>query len=152
LFLDEPTIGLDVTMQAVMRSFIDAYATRHGATVLLTSHYMDDVKALCPRVLLIDVGALQYDGPFEGLVRRTVTDKRVTVHLSEEVPTERLERLGTLVERSTVIAVYRAETARVSETVQRVLAELPVADLRVEDPPLSEIMAEIFRRGTDPAP
>lgn len=147
LFLDEPTIGLDVTMQAVMRTFIDTYQRRHGATVLLTSHYMDDVKALCPRVLLIDEGALQYDGDLEGLVRRTVKAKRVTVHLHHEVPAEALERLGTLVERSAVVAVYRAEAARVSETVQRVLAELPVADLRVEDPPLSEVMAEIFRGG-----
>jgi ABC-2 type transport system ATP-binding protein len=149
LFLDEPTIGLDVTMQAIMRSFIDTYAARHKATVLLTSHYMDDVKALCPRVLLIDKGALQYDGDLEGLVRRTVKDKRVTVHLHHEVPAETLERLGTIVERSTVVAVYRAEAARVSETVQRVLAELPVADLRVEDPPLSEVMAQIFRGGPE---
>ena len=152
LFLDEPTIGLDVTMQAVMRGFIDTYAQRHAATVILTSHYMDDVKALCPRVLLIDKGKLQYDGELDGLVRRTVTDKRVTVHLRHEVEGPVLDALGTLVERSPVVAVYRAEASHVSAMVQRVLAELPVADLRVEDPPLAEIMAQIFRANREAAP
>lgn len=145
LFLDEPTIGLDVTMQATMRSFIESYSNRHQATVLLTSHYMDDVKALCPRVIIIDKGALRYDGNLEALVRQTVPDKRITVRLSEAVPRAELERHSTVVECSDAHAIFRAEATTLSETVRQILAGLPVADLRVEDPPLAEVMAQIFK-------
>ena len=85
LFLDEPTIGLDVSMQATMRDFIRDYNERFGATVLLTSHYMDDVAALCPRVIVIDQGRLIYDGDLRELVRRVRPDKRVTIRLSKPV-------------------------------------------------------------------
>ena len=85
LFLDEPTIGLDVSMQAKMRDFIRDYNERFGATVLLTSHYMDDVAALCPRVVVIDRGQLIYDGDLRELVRRVRPDKRVTIRLSKPV-------------------------------------------------------------------
>src|SRR5207244_12534968 len=85
LFLDEPTIGLDVTMQATVRGFVRAYNERFGATVLLTSHYMDDVAALCPRVLVIDHGHLIYDGSLDELVRRVRPDKRVLLQLSSPV-------------------------------------------------------------------
>jgi ABC-2 type transport system ATP-binding protein len=79
LFLDEPTIGLDVSMQAVLREFIRAYNERFGATVLLTSHYMDDVTALCPRVIVIDKGHLSYDGDLKALVHRVRPHKQVVV-------------------------------------------------------------------------
>ena len=86
LFLDEPTIGLDVSMQATIRAFIRDYNERHGATVLLTSHYMDDVAALCPRIVVIDKGKLTYDGPLAELVRRLRPEKRL--HISQEPPPE----------------------------------------------------------------
>ena len=85
LFLDEPTIGLDVSMQAKMRDFIRDYNERFGAAVLLTSHYMDDVVALCPRVVVIDRGRLIYDGDLRELVRRVRPDKHVTIRLSKPV-------------------------------------------------------------------
>src|SRR5512139_264849 len=81
LFLDEPTIGLDVNMQASVRQFAKAYNERHGATVLLTSHYMDDVLALCPRVIVIDRGRLIYDGDLRRLSREVRPEKRVVVRL-----------------------------------------------------------------------
>src|SRR5229473_2889837 len=77
LFLDEPTIGLDVSMQATVRGFIRAYNERFGATVLLTSHYMEDVAALCPRVMVIDKGRMIFDGALPDLIRRVRPDKRV---------------------------------------------------------------------------
>jgi ABC-2 type transport system ATP-binding protein len=127
LFLDEPTIGLDVSMQATLREFIRHYNERFSATVLLTSHYMDDVTALCPRVIVIDHGRLTYDGDLKGLIRRVQPHKRVvlrTVHGHE----------------TTLVVPQPA----LSETLSRLMAEHEVADLTVEDPPLEEVMRDLF--------
>ena len=94
LFLDEPTIGLDVSMQSVIRRFILEYNQRHNATIMLTSHYMDDVAALCPRVIVIDRGRLIYDGGLEQLVRRIRPEKRIVFRLTGDADTSALERLG----------------------------------------------------------
>jgi len=147
LFLDEPTIGLDVTMQATVRGFVRAYNERFGATVLLTSHYMDDVAALCPRVLVIDHGRLIYDGSLEELVRRVRPDKRVLLKLSRPVEARDLAKLGAIVSQSDAQAVLQVSQAELQAAVQRALAQLPVVDLTVEDPPLEEVMRELFERG-----
>src|SRR3954452_19023100 len=97
LFLDEPTIGLDVSMQVALRRFIRTYNERFAATVLLTSHYMQDVLALCPRVVVIDRGRLIHDGDLKELVRRVRPDKRVTVRLSQPAPRESVDKFGTVV-------------------------------------------------------
>src|SRR5438067_10903164 len=97
LFLDEPTIGLDVSMQATVRSFVRAYNERFSATVLLTSHYMDDVAELCPRVMVIDKGRLIYDGGLSDLVRRVRPDKRMLLRLSRPVERRDLEALGSVI-------------------------------------------------------
>jgi ABC-2 type transport system ATP-binding protein len=127
LFLDEPTIGLDVSMQATLRAFVRSYNERFAATVLLTSHYMDDVAALCPRVIVIDKGRLTYDGDLQALVRRVRPHKRVIVR-----------RAGGATE---TLSVGQAE---LSTTLARLIAEGPVADLTVEDPPLEEVMRDLF--------
>jgi ABC-2 type transport system ATP-binding protein len=127
LFLDEPTIGLDVTMQATLREFVRAYNERFGATVLLTSHYMDDVTALCPRVIVIDKGRLTYDGNLEALVHRVRPHKRLAVRGADG--------------RQEVMSVPQAE---LQPTITRLLAGGNVADLTVEDPPLEEVMRELF--------
>ena len=110
LFLDEPTIGLDVTMQAAMRDFVRVYDERHGATVMLTSHYMADVTALCPRVLLIDAGRISYDGSLEALVRRVRPNKRVTIR--------KLARLGREELRSNATARSSTARSQTDETVR----------------------------------
>jgi ABC-2 type transport system ATP-binding protein len=145
LFLDEPTIGLDVAMQAKMRAFIREYNERTGAAVLLTSHYMDDVVALCPRVVVIDRGRLIYDGDLKELVRRVRPDKRVTIRLSQPVAREAAEKLGTVVSVDGAQVVLSVPGARLSVAVRDALAALPVVDLTVEDPPLEEVMRELFR-------
>jgi len=147
LFLDEPTIGLDVTMQATVRGFVRAYNERFGATVLLTSHYMDDVAALCPRVLVIDHGHLIYDGSLSELVRRVRPDKRVLLLLSRPVEARDLQRLGTVVSHTDAQAVLQVSQTELQGAVQRALAQLPVVDMTVEDPPLEEVMRELFQRG-----
>ena len=149
LFLDEPTIGLDVSMQLTVREFIRGYNERFGATVLLTSHYMDDVAALCPRVVVIDQGRLRYDGTLADLVKTMRPEKRIVLRLggaasSTVVARADLERFGRVVEHSDAKAVLQVAQARLREAMTGLLAALPVIDLTVEDPPLEEVMTELY--------
>jgi ABC-2 type transport system ATP-binding protein len=146
LFLDEPTIGLDVSMQSVMRTFIKDYNERYGATILLTSHYMDDVAALCPRVIVIDKGQLSYDGGLDALVQRIRPEKRVVLRWTGDVERSALESLGKVVSAERQSAVLQVENARLSAIVSRALASLPIQDLTVENAPLEEVMGELFAR------
>jgi ABC-2 type transport system ATP-binding protein len=144
LFLDEPTIGLDVNMQTTVRAFIKAYNERYGATVILTSHYMDDVVALCPRVIVIDKGRLIYDGALEALKKQVRPEKRLTVRLGREVERSALEALGTVISCAGTQATLQIPQGKLQETVAALLAQLPVVDLTVEDAPLEEVMGELF--------
>ncbi|QSQ23517.1 ATP-binding cassette domain-containing protein [Pyxidicoccus parkwayensis] len=145
LFLDEPTIGLDVSMQATMRTFIKDYNEKYGATLILTSHYMDDVAALCPRVIVIDKGLLSYDGSLDALVQRVRPEKRVVLRLSEQVDASRLAPLGgRVVTHEAGTAVLQVRQEAVNATISRALAGLPVTDLTVENAPLEEVMSELF--------
>ncbi len=152
LFLDEPTIGLDVAMQATLRSFIRTYNEQRGATILLTSHNMADVAMLCPRVILIDHGKLVFDGPLEDLVRKTRPEKQVTLRLAEPADAAALAGLGAVVRHTAASAVLRVPQTEVSRVVARALASLAVADLDVTDPPLEEVMADVFGRTRQGAP
>jgi ABC-2 type transport system ATP-binding protein len=147
LFLDEPTIGLDVTTQARVRQFIRDYNARHGATVLLTSHDMDDVAALCPRVIVIDQGTIAHDGPLDDLVKTLRPEKRLTLQLATPADAPDLRALGgTLVEVDGHRVVLQVPAEALARTVERALATLPVQDLTAEAPPLEEILAEMFAR------
>lgn len=146
LFLDEPTIGLDVSMQATIRRFIKEYNERYGATLILTSHYMDDVAALCPRVVVIDRGKLSYDGGLDELVRRIRPEKRVVLRFDAAVSAGELEAFGKVVSVDDRSAVLQVDNAQLSSSVGRVLAALPVQDLTIENAPLEEVMSELFSR------
>jgi len=146
LFLDEPTIGLDVSMQATIRRFIKEYNERYGATLILTSHYMDDVAALCPRVVVIDRGKLSYDGGLDELVRRIRPEKRVVLRFEAAVSAGELEAFGKVVSVDDRSAVLQVVNAQLSSSVGRVLAALPVQDLTIENAPLEEVMSELFSR------
>jgi ABC-2 type transport system ATP-binding protein len=146
LFLDEPTIGLDVSMQATVRGFVRAYNERFGATVLLTSHYMEDVVQLCPRVIVIDRGRLIYDGDLRALSQKIRPDKRIVVRFANGgARAEDLARFGQVVSTEPGQATIQVPSDEVSGAVARMLAALPVADLTVEDPPLEEVLSELFR-------
>jgi ABC-2 type transport system ATP-binding protein len=148
LFLDEPTIGLDVTAQAAVRAFIRRYNEQHGATLLLTSHDMDDVTALCPRVIIIDRGRIAFDGPRDELVRRARPQKRVVLELEGEAPEGALAGLGAeVVEAGPARVVLLAPTSDVSRVVGLALGRLPVRDLTVEAAALEEVLGEMFARG-----
>jgi ABC-2 type transport system ATP-binding protein len=150
LFLDEPTIGLDVSMQATMRDFLRGYNERHGATLLLTSHYMDDVAALCPRVIVIDRGKIVYDGALEALVRQVRPGKRVVLRFSRAVGPADLAAIGQIVKSDAGQSVLQIAQDAVGHAVAQALATLPVSDLTVEDPPLEEVMKELFARHKEP--
>ena len=145
VFLDEPTIGLDVTMQRRIRGFIAEYNHRFGATVLLTSHYMADVEALCRRVIVIHNGRLLFDGELARLVQQFTAHKTVVVQLADFHAD--LRSYGEVLSREDghiTLRVPKAETARVTE---RLLADLPVIDLLVEDPPIEEVIERVFAQG-----
>lgn len=146
LFLDEPTIGLDVSMQVVMRDFIRQYNEKTGATLILTSHYMDDVAALCPRVIVIDKGRLSFDGKLDALVQKVRPEKRLTFRFSQPVSREAVSELGVVVKHDAAQAVIQVAQDAVNTAVGRALATLPVVDLNVENPPLEEVMSELFSR------
>ena len=147
LFLDEPTIGLDVTMQQQVRRFVADYNARHGATVVLTSHYMADVTALARRILVIDHGRLVFDGDLQALVEARAPERRVRLTLSEAADEAALAGMGTVrrAEGLTVeLGVPRADVARV---VAVALGRLPVVDVAIEDVPVEEIVADLFAAG-----
>jgi ABC-2 type transport system ATP-binding protein len=142
LFLDEPTIGLDVTMQKRIRSFIAEYNGRYGATVLLTSHYMADVVALCRRVIVIHHGRILFDGDLARLSERFAAYKTIAVDLAESDGD--LSRYGEVVERDgdrVTLRVAKSDTARVTA---RLLAEQKVVDLTVHDPPIEDVIELVF--------
>jgi ABC-2 type transport system ATP-binding protein len=147
LFLDEPTIGLDVSMQATVRGFVRAYNERFGATVLLTSHYLEDVVQLCPRVIVIDRGRLIYDGDLRALSLKVRPDKRIVVRFGsgDGARPDDLARFGTVVSADAGQATIQVAAEEVSAAVARMLGALRVADLTVEDPPLEEVLSELFR-------
>ena len=143
LFLDEPTIGLDVAMQVAIRDFVRSYNQRHSATVLLTSHYMDDVVALCPRIIVIDQGTLIHDGDLRGLVKQMDPDKRVSFTMAT-LDEEALARLGTVLTKDGKRITLRVPERELPGVVGELLGKLGVSDLAIEDPPLEDILRKMF--------
>jgi len=149
IFLDEPTLGLDISMQSRLRRFVLDYNRRHGATVILTSHYMADVTALCPRVILIHHGRLLYDGGLSDLAARLAPFKLIRVGLSADrvvantalpIGVEVLQREDDHLE----LRVARSEAPAI---MAQLLNTLPVIDLVVEDPPIEAVIDQIYQEG-----
>ncbi|MBW3620418.1 MAG: ATP-binding cassette domain-containing protein [Actinobacteria bacterium] len=145
MFLDEPTIGLDVTMQKRIRTFLGEYNRRSGASVMLTSHYMADVLALCERVIVIHHGRILYDGALSGLADRVAASKTITVRLADAHAA--LDGYGRVLARDggrVTIEVPRTDASRVAA---RLLNEHEVSDLTIEDPPLEDVIERVFSDG-----
>jgi len=149
LFLDEPTIGLDVSMQLVVREFIRRYNEERGATILLTSHYMDDVASLCPRVIVIDRGRLRYDGDLATLVKSIRPDKRIVLVYPSPPDRAALERVGTILSLEGARVVLRVPQSELQGAVSHLVAHEAPSDLTIEDPPLEEVMRDLFARPAD---
>ena len=142
LFLDEPTIGLDVTMQKRIRTFVAEYNGRHGATVLLTSHYMADVEALCRRVIVIHHGRILFDGALASLADEFAAYKTIGVVL--ENGGAPLDAYGDVVHHDGDRVMLRVPKAETSRVAARLLADLEVLDLTIEEPPIEDVIESVF--------
>jgi ABC-2 type transport system ATP-binding protein len=151
LFLDEPTIGLDVTAQKRIRGFLAEYNQRHGASVLLTSHYMADVQALCRRVIVIDGGVVLYDGGLRELTTRFSPHRTLTVTVPD--PALDLSGYGEVVQPPDAEGrvVLRVPTERSSEVAAALLAGTGISGLTIEDPPVEDVIEQVFASSREPA-
>lgn len=147
LFLDEPTLGLDVNAQVGVREFLRDYNKRYGATILLTSHYMADITALCQRVMVIHQGQLVYDGSLDQLVDNFAPYREVQVELARFVPENELLPYGEIKTVEGQLVRFCIKREALTRTVAKILAELDVLDLTVTDPPVEEIIGRVFTAG-----
>src|SRR6266545_4529757 len=145
-FLDEPTLGLDISMQGRIRRFVAEYNRRSGATILLTSHYMDDVVALCKRVIVIHHGVILYDGALADLAERMAPYKRISVTLHAASATRDLSAYGDVVSRDDYRATLHVPRRDAPELTARLVRDLGegLADISVEDPPIEEVIDKVF--------
>lgn len=144
LFLDEPTIGLDVTAQRRIREFVREYNLRHGATILLTSHYMADVEALCQRVVVIHHGRILFDGALTDLVKRFSPHKTIAVDLEQAVDPALAAGFGEVISQNESRLSLRVPKLETPKVASRLLAQLPVSDLTIEEPPIEEVIEQLF--------
>ncbi len=144
LFLDEPTLGLDVTMQVAIRNFVKAYNQRHEATVILTSHYMADVTELTKRVIVIDQGKILYDGNLQQLVEQVAPYKLLTIVMREPCSAEQLAPYGEVEALDGIKATLRVARGRATEIASQLLTHIKLDDVLIEEPPVEEIIRQVF--------
>lgn len=144
LFLDEPTLGLDVTMQVTIREFITEYNRRHNATVMLTSHYMADVTALTRRIIVVDKGKLLYDGDLQTLVEQMAPYKKLSLTLREPKTAEQLSPFGQVASINGIQASLQVPRGEATTVAASILNAMKVDDLLIEDPPVEDVIREIF--------
>ena len=147
LFLDEPTLGLDVNAQAGVRNFLKEYNQLYQATILLTSHYMADITALCERVLLIHEGKLMYDGRLDGLLASFAPYREIYVELVQPLSLEQLMPYGDVQMLEGRAVRFIVPQAAMTRTVSQILADLEVVDLTVTEPPVEEVIGRVFQKG-----
>ena len=149
IFLDEPTLGLDVNAQASVREFLREYNQRYQATILLTSHYMADITALCKRVLLIHQGGLIYDGSLDGLHNNFAPYREVRVELAQPISDrESLQQYGQISHIDGQTVCFLGPRENLTRTVSQILAELEILDLSVNEPAIEEVIGRVFRAGS----
>ncbi len=148
LFLDEPTIGLDVTSQKTVRDFIRRHNTDQKTTILLTSHYMADIQELCERVIIIDHGKLFFDGKLAEIVDRFADFKLVTIQCNnaDKLSPEKLSSYGEVVEKDSTSIKLKVKRDRVIPTCKVLLDELPVSDIDIQEVPIEDVIRQIFSR------
>lgn len=150
LFLDEPTIGLDVVMQKKIREFLKMYNQKYKATIILTSHYMGDVEELCKRVIIINFGKLLYDGELATLVKKHAPYKYISVVLSEYVDPKKLETFGETRKFDFPEWVLRVRKNDSNDVAAKILQTLPVEDITIEDPDIEDVIRDVFtKEGTE---
>ena len=144
LYLDEPTIGLDVVVQKKIREFVADYQRRHQATIMLTSHYLDDVHELAQRVVIIDHGQIMFDGSVQSLINRHVDHKRVVLTFSRPVAKQDLASYGRVTKYQPLRAALQVPRGETSAVAAALLTRLPVQDISIEEPRLENVVRELF--------
>ncbi|QDS96305.1 putative ABC transporter ATP-binding protein YbhF [Roseimaritima multifibrata] len=144
LFLDEPTIGLDVIAQHNIQQFLKYYQEKRKITILLTSHYMKDVAALCKRVVIIADGRIHYDGSLSGIIDKFSGSKVVTLQFAEDVQPDNLSEIGEVIETNWPKAKIHIPRNEVAARLAQALRDHVVEDVSVEDPPLEDVIADLF--------
>jgi ABC-2 type transport system ATP-binding protein len=147
LFLDEPTLGLDVNAQSSVRNFLKEYNQRYQATILLTSHYMADITALCERVLLIHQGQLMYDGSLDQLLDHFAPYREVKIELAAPVDEKELLSFGEIQSVEGQEVRFFVPREKLTATISRILAQLEIVDLSITDPPIEEVIGRLFAAG-----
>ena len=143
LFLDEPTIGLDVISQKRVREFLRLYNSEHQIVTMLTSHYMQDIEELCDRVIIIDHGKIFFDGPLDSIIDRFSGFKIIS--LTFQTPGDReFSQLGEVLEKTPMSVKLKVPRAKVTETCRQVLAECAVNDINVQELPVEEVIRQLF--------
>ena len=150
LFLDEPTIGLDVVSQRRVQQFLRKYQKEQGITVILTSHYMKDVEALCDRAIVINKGTVIHDGLLEDIVDRFSQHKIVELHLGPKTSSDNLDRYGVVLESRPPMIRLQIEKQKVSTVLAEILSTYDVEDVSVTERPLEDVIAELFSQEHDP--
>jgi ABC-2 type transport system ATP-binding protein len=150
LLLDEPTIGLDVLAQVTIQRCLKEYNASRGVTMLLTSHYMKDVEALCPRVLVITHGRLIYDGPLAGIKELFGRWKLVKLQLDQEPDPGALDRFGEVTRCDGPVVDLKVDRDRLADVLGAILDHFTVLDLTVQDPPLEQVIARVFEEARPP--
>jgi ABC-2 type transport system ATP-binding protein len=144
VFLDEPTIGLDVVSQRRIREFLKMYQKREGSTIVLTSHYMQDIQELCDRVVIIDHGEVIFDNPLDTLVAQYSHSKMIRLVFDRPVEDAELEPYGKVVERDENRATIEVPRGSTTQAAAQLLTKLPVADIAIAEAEAEEIIAQIF--------
>ncbi len=148
LFLDEPTIGLDVVSQKTVREFLREHNANHRTTILLTSHYMTDIQELCDRVIIIDRGTISFDGQLSDVVDRFADFKLITIHCEGAArgSAEQLGKYGETVEQNPGSITLKVKRDRVIPVCKALLDELPISDIDIQEVPIEDVIRKIFAR------
>lgn len=147
LFLDEPTIGLDVVAQKKIRDFIAKYNKERQTTIILTSHYMEDISQLCKRIVIINLGKIVYDGSLEDLTAKYVPDKKITIYFEQEVSKDEMEKFGKVCEFETLKVSFEIPRSEVKNVAGKILSsEFAIKDIEIEEEDIESIIRNIFTK------
>lgn len=150
VFLDEPTIGLDVVSQKRIRDFLKQLHREDNCTIILTSHYMQDVQELCDRVVVIDHGSMVYEGTLDALSREFSDVRRLRLTFGEQIDVEDLKKYGTIIEHEDTTVVLEVPRARTAQITGAVLQNFPVNDVGIEEVSIEEVVRALFSEGAKP--
>ncbi|MFA5136751.1 MAG: ATP-binding cassette domain-containing protein [Patescibacteria group bacterium] len=146
IFFDEPTIGLDIFSQEAIRDFIRQYQSETKATVILTSHYLEDVKKLAKRLIIIDKGSIVYDGSLSNIIEQYSQEKLVVVTLEKVIKKKEIDQIGVRFSYTFPKIIFKIPKARLPEKIKKITQSLPFSDLTVEDEKIEDIVKTFFRK------